>query len=825
MSAILLAALLTLAAGSVDEPSQGQAKRIDFYGDPLPGGAMARMGTIRLRHPNARIVFAADGKSLISVGADRTVRRWDRETGKYLDERLLELPGKESVAVSLSPDGKVAALWKWSQQPVGIFEVATGKKLGAITAPEGGFYRLAVGPGGKAVVTSSPSGNKHVLRLWDTASGAARVLLEHNRHAEHLQFSADGNVVGAVSLDGDLRLWDVSSGKLLHTLKTDAQGFAFSADGKWVAAGVKANTVKLWDAARGTEQAQLQTAEPLFMSYLTFSPDGKRLAAGGPHGIRIWDVEARKELHRFADLSVSSLTFAPDGKTLAASGGSMIQLWDVDSGKRLLPPPTHGIQIASIAVSPDGKRLATSSYAMDWLCVWDSATGKLLHRHIEPLGGRKTCFSGDGRLVAGGGGAAVTLWEAGTGKEWKRYPIQLKDTPDASICVEGLTLFADGKHVAAIGRSMDGGSAVLNVWDTLSGKLITQRPVSEDSFSHFSPDGELVTDRSIKGLSIQETMTGRERIVIPGIQHYMLAFSPSGKLLAGSVEHGSAVKGAAPRSGKEPEAVAVVELATGKTIHRLESEMPYALAFSSDSRLLAISEGHTVRVWEIGSGKEVLRRQKHEAGPGLPAQSNITALAFFPNRRVLVTGQEDGTALVWKLAPVETATNDLDAKALDGLWADLADEDAGKAYRAMYALADAPARAIPLLAARLRPVAAVDPKHVAALIADLDIEQFAERDAATKELAKLGEQVHPALRRALEGEPSQELRKRVEALLAAPRLSPRGDQLRTLRAIQVLETLATPEARDLLRKLAGGAKGARETVEASETLARMRERR
>jgi hypothetical protein len=296
-------------------------------------------------------------------------------------------------------------------------------------------------------------------------------------------------------------------------------------------------------------------------------------------------------------------------------------------------------------------------------------------------------------------------------------------------------------------------------------------------------------------------------------------------LLAGRVEHGSAVKGAAPSGGKEPEPVAVVELATGKTIHRLESGMPYALAFSSDSRLLAISEGHTVRVWEIDSGKEVLRQQKHEAGPGLPAQSNITALAFFPNRRVLVTGQDDGTALVWNLGSAQAAANDLDAKALGGFWADLAGDDAGKAYRAVYALADAPARAIPLLAARLRPVAAVDPKHVATLIADLDSERFAVRDAATKELAKLGEQVHPALRRALEGEPTPELRKRVEALLAAPRPVPRGDQLRTLRAIQVLETLATPEARDLLRKLAGGAEGARETREASEALARMGKRR
>src|SRR5262249_40429597 len=158
-------------------------------------------------------------------------------------------------------------------------------------------------------------------------------------------------------LDSTLRVWDVNSGKLLHGFKADTGGIAFSADGKWVAAGGNRTTVKVWGVTSGTEHAQLQAKEPLYAAYLTFSPDGKRLAAGGPHGIRIWELSTRKELRRVEDRYIGWLDFAPDGKTLAASGGSTIRLWDVDSGKRLSLPGMHDFQIASIAVSPDGKRL------------------------------------------------------------------------------------------------------------------------------------------------------------------------------------------------------------------------------------------------------------------------------------------------------------------------------------------------------------------------------------------------------------------------------------------------------------------------------------
>jgi hypothetical protein len=110
----------------------------------------------------------------------------------------------------------------------------------------------------------------------------------------------------------------------------------------------------------------------------------------------------------------------------------------------------------------------------------------------------------------------------------------------------------------------------------------------------------------------------------------------------------------------------------------------------------------------------------------------------------------------------------LTAKALAGLWADLAGEDAAKAYHAIQDLAAAPKAAVPYLAARLRPAAAADPKR-------------------EKEV-------------------------------------PSGERLRLLRALEVLERAGDAAAREVLARLAKGAAEARLTQEARQSLERLKKR-
>jgi hypothetical protein len=155
---------------------------------------------------------------------------------------------------------------------------------------------------------------------------------------------------------------------------------------------------------------------------------------------------------------------------------------------------------------------------------------------------------------------------------------------------------------------------------------------------------------------------------------------------------------------------------------------------------------------------------------------------------------------------------------LNRFWADLAQADAARAYRSILSLTGSPKEAIALLKDRLPPVTAAEPKRVAPLIAALDSDQFAERDKAMTELEKIGLDVEPVLRAALNGKPSLEVRQRIEAVLE--KLSG-GPRLRFLRALEVLEHVATDEARQLLESLSQGTAEMWPTQEVKTTLARL----
>src|SRR5205823_890410 len=129
-------------------------------------------------------------------------------------------------------------------------------------------------------------------------------------------------------------------------------------------------------------------------------------------------------------------------------------------------------------------------------------------------------------------------------------------------------------------------------------------------------------------------------------------------------------------------------------------------------------------------------------------------------------------------------------------------------------LVASPASALPFLRERLRPVPRTGAARITRLITDLDSDDFAVRDTATHELESLEEQAAPALKKVLQSR-SPEVRRRAEALLEvleAPIPPPKRMQF--LRAIEAVEHLGGPEAKELLHKLADGAPEARLTQEA-----------
>ena len=142
-------------------------------------------------------------------------------------------------------------------------------------------------------------------------------------------------------------------------------------------------------------------------------------------------------------------------------------------------------------------------------------------------------------------------------------------------------------------------------------------------------------------------------------------------------------------------------------------------------------------------------------------------------------------------------------------------------------LAADPGRAVPLVRKRLSPAVPADPQRLARLIADLDSDRFAVRQQATTELERFGELAEPAIAKALEGKPTAEVSRQLEQLREAARgavLSPTGERLRGVRAVELLERIGTPEARACVEALAGGAPEAGLTQEAKATRQRLERR-
>jgi hypothetical protein len=161
---------------------------------------------------------------------------------------------------------------------------------------------------------------------------------------------------------------------------------------------------------------------------------------------------------------------------------------------------------------------------------------------------------------------------------------------------------------------------------------------------------------------------------------------------------------------------------------------------------------------------------------------------------------------------VERLSQEADVSAektkLEKLWSELAGDDSQRAYRAMHVLLARPTEAAPLLRESLRSLAAAhpfdddDPKQIPRLIADLDNDQFATRENATRRLSSLGKHAEAALRRALNDSPALEKRRRIEALLAnMGRSMPLPERLQMDRAVEVLERLDTEGARRVLKEL------------------------
>ena len=817
--------LAASAAFLIAVPAMAQ-QRTDLYGDPLPDGAVARLGVPRLpmRTP---IAFAADGKSFVGISGDSVIR-FDATTGKMLGRTRFP-----DTLSQLSADGRTVGAVNWESAKIWdaatkrlLLQVASqDKNLRAVLSPDG--RELAAIDGGRG------ANGMQRLSVWDLASGEERVLESSPPRSRSLLFSPDSRYLLVANVGVEVKCWDLVRGEPVWSSKDQFHKYLFAPNGRTIFQVRNSGAWSARNAATGEAINDFRLPTERAYSYAEIAPDNRTLVLPTKQGVIFWDMKEGKELHLLPDTERETSfgssfigPFSRDGKSILTNFG-VVQRWDLATGKPLFPDTInlgHTGPPSSFAFSPDGKWLASGSWEEHRVRIWDMASGRLVHTlrgHTSVL--RTLQFTPDStRLITGAHDSTVRVWDVASGREIHCLHLHDGKNSDEHQQVGNLRISGDGKQVVVIGVEGfrgDESDCTLSIWNIIDGKrLEQQRKVYAKGLGFgiigcaltadnavMLDDGRFIDAKGSLTRPLPPRLRENERLHLP-------CLAPDDRLAAECVFR------------RETTSVGFVgvlvwEVATGRTVTRLPVNGVQRIAFGPTGTTLVTVGAAGIQTWELRSSQAARTESA-------PASSDLTwtfALAVSPDGSKAATGCRDYTILLWDVKPPAEKATPLTAADSLAAWADLAQPDGAKGFAAVCRLTDDPTRALALLKDRLRPATVPPADEVQKLVCELGSTNFQTRENAEKSLRVFGDRVEAPLREALKATESAEAKRRIEAILASFALltPPEGETLRGIRAVWVLERIGTPDARQLLDDLAKGAETVRLTRESKTALGRL----
>jgi WD40 repeat protein len=524
-------------------------------------------------------------------------------------------------------------------------------------------------------------------------------------------------------------------------------------------------------------------------------------------------------------------TFGASIVVLAVASAAWGQSWSGTDSKSLPPPGaprtveikpintfTCNLRWGSADISPDGRTIVFAGGGDNFVWLRSLATGKQVDTFIVAPGENTglALFSPDGKTLACtcGDGCTVHLLATASGKVIKR----IGPFPAAASLVR---FTPDGKNLVAICDDN-----CLRIWDAASGdEKMTLRLCKhgrELNGTALSWDCSRVAFQIEENTLVFDVNSGKEvfRFEWSEDDNYTPArqfvFSPDGKFLAVPARAASAIR--------------VWDL-TNSTLARDftwdhdPADRTHAaarnLTFSPDSKSLFAACGDgKLRVWEIATGG--LRYQTAEKAAlclGVPHTNQMVTANYIegPN-------YAKGTFQVWDRGnPTCKQAATIHDEHGDELWADLGSPDSSRSFDAISSLVVARDDAVKLIGRRLKVIEPAGDVKIDRLIAELDSNEFATREAASRQLEKLGPRAKAKLEAEQTKGTSKEAAQRVEALLDLIKNPGGTEWRRMLRAVEVLEAIRTPAAQRLLQDLSRGAPGAVLTEEARGAYSRMKQ--
>ena len=299
------------------------------------------------------VLFSDEGRTLISLGDDKTIRFWDVGTGELLKTLWVpSAPGREGklYAGALSPDERWLAVTGWTTagKPNGhsiyLIDLRTSRLAATLPGHTDVIHALAFSPDGTWL--ASGSGDDFV-RIWKREDSGelvpSQTLSGHSDDVYAVAFSPDGEKLVSASFDDTLRLWNRSADGLFSLAKilaehTDkVQTVAFSPDGRYIVSGGWDHRLLLWNED-GDYLREIARASDLIVT-ISFSADSSKVVASGYLGgqlTRVYQIPSGERLSTFPHHSNSVLASAYHGKGLVATAGGDdqdIYLWEPESGE------------------------------------------------------------------------------------------------------------------------------------------------------------------------------------------------------------------------------------------------------------------------------------------------------------------------------------------------------------------------------------------------------------------------------------------------------------------------------------------------------------
>jgi len=504
-------------------------------------------------------------------------------------------------------------------------------------------------------------------------------------------FSPDSKLLASADDNGTINLWDPVTRQRLNQLRSEESGFssglgrlAFSQDSKLLAVTTIEGQVTLLDVSTSQPISRSLASSTSGQLYgVSFSPDGKILAAGGVGGIFLWDVTTGELITETSPEALNyggspqfiavDVAFSPDGQTLATadlllgqsenSFTGTVGLWEFPSLKPIPLTDNSADFFFSMAFSPDGNTLAagacnqgniassTPNCSESEVRLWDIATrklaGKIPTTHTNLI--FDVAFSPDGQTVATSSfDKTISLWNVQT------QQLVGQSLTGHSNWVLGIAFSPDGQTLASASQD---GNVIL--WNTNPSRaLIRQTTLSRLDLSPvsslaLSPDSRLIAVSSYASpaLALWDTNTGQMVGNSFGDQETPnhLAFSPDGKTLASSSCAKLDPQGTCLQIG-----IFLWDVSTKqeRQVIRVDNSI-VSLAFSLDGRSLAASSctkfdeqqacsQNGIFLWNVSTGEAV------SSNPWAEYATAITSLAFSSDSKRLASGSS-GTVIVWDI--------------------------------------------------------------------------------------------------------------------------------------------------------------------------------